>query len=245
MTFFRKQDDASQIGRGVVALHLTVNHPLMIQYAPFVTNNRKQAGTLLANKFLHLKDEDTVVIAVPYGGAVVGYHLASALSLPFEVLPCERIDDPGDRRRSIGSISPDDVIIHDDGHDIPRDYLYRQIMINQNALKLKKLFYNGLRPPSKIAGATVILVGDVVGDADSLLACLRTVRNQKASKIIVAATVVTPEAFAQLSACSDEVVLLRIESDVRIENVYEEQSCVKDEDVKELVIQAMLGRSKG
>jgi putative phosphoribosyl transferase len=217
-----------------------INDENMITNQSFTLRNRKQAGMLLAEKLINFKNSDAIVVGVPYGGAMVGYHLAEKLNLAFDVVGCKIISHPADTRKTIGSISSDQVVIHDEAYDIPRDYIYHQIVCSQNALKEQQAFYhNGKHDVLVVKNAAVILTGDMVKSADALIASVRTLRSQNPKKIILAASLVTPEALRQLSIEVDEIVSLAIEEDVQPGGIYEENSALRDEDIRGLLLRSL------
>jgi putative phosphoribosyl transferase len=200
----------------------------------FSVHNREHAGLLLAEKLRRFKGPKTVVIGASRGGTLIGYHLARALRLPFSVVPCKKINHPANAEKTIGSVSENEVIIHEGAHDIPREYIYRQIVRNQNALKAQQALYKSNHAYPSAKNKTVIIVGDVLNSADAVLASLRTIKKQKPEKIIVAVPSATPEGIARLLRDADEVVVLKVENNVQQENFYEEHSLIKDEEIKEL-----------
>ena len=208
----------------------------MVLNQSFTIPDRKQAALLLAQKIIQNRNSDAIVFGIPYGGAVIGYQLAKKMKLSFDVIACRPIPDPADERRTIGSVSIDEVVIHDEGYDIPRDYVYHQIMRRQNALKAQQALYRSARPAEvTIRNKEVIVAGDIVKSADSLLAAIRTLRKRKPSKIIVAAPVLTPEAMARLSDEVDDIVFLFMETSIPSGSFYEEAAIIGDEDVKDLL----------
>lgn len=207
----------------------------MILNQPFTIHDRKQAALLLAQKMIRNRNSDALIFGVPYGGAVVGYHLAKKLNLGFDVLACRPIPHPADQRRTIGSVSVDQVV-HDEGYDIPRGYIYHQIMRSQNILDAQQAFYQSARPAEvAVRNKEVIVAGDIVKSADSLLAVIRALRKRKPNKIIVAASAMSPEAMVRLSAEVDEIVCLFTEDSTPSGGFYEEATIIHDEDVKDLL----------
>jgi predicted phosphoribosyltransferase len=202
-------------------------------------NNRAHAGLLLAEKLRRFKDSKTVVIGVSRGGALIGYHLARVLHLPFDVVPCKKINHPANANKSIGSISASEVIIHEDARDIPREYIHRQIVLNQNALKAQQALYKSNQAQGSVENKTVIMVGDVLNSVDAVLAGLRSIKKQRPEKIIIALPAATPEVISRLLREADDVVVLMVENNVQKENFYEEYSLASDEEVKELITNAM------
>jgi predicted phosphoribosyltransferase len=208
----------------------------------FSVQDREHAGLLLAEKLRRFKDTRTIVIGASRGGAFIGYHLARVLHLPFSFVPCKKITHPANSRRTIGSVSEDEVIIHEEAHDIPKEYIYRQIVRNQNALKAQQSLYKSNRScdiSHIIKDKIVILVGDVLSSADAVLASIKTIKKQNPEKIIVAVPAAAQDRIVRLLRVADEVAVLKVENNVQQENFYEEHSLIKDEDVMELVIRTV------
>lgn len=208
----------------------------MVLNQALVIRDRRQAGWLLADALMHFRNSNAVVIGIPYGGAVVGYHLAKRLNLSFDVIACKAILHPADERKTIGSVTADQAVIHDDAYDIPRDYVYHQIVLRQNALRSQQAFYHSAKTEIiSIADAKVIVVGDIVKSADSLIASIRTLYHQKPKELILAASLVTPDVARQLASEVDEIVSLFTEDDVPPGGFYEEDAIIRDEDIRDLV----------
>ena len=65
-----------------------------------IFKNRADAGAQLAQKLIHLKDLDCiVVIGLPRGGVVIAAEVASALHAPLEVIICRKIGAPENEER--------------------------------------------------------------------------------------------------------------------------------------------------
>jgi predicted phosphoribosyltransferase len=205
----------------------------------FTVHNREHAGLLLAEKLGRFKDSQAIVIGVSHGGALIGYHLAKVLHLPFDVVPCKKINHPANAKKTIGSISMSEIIIHEDSRDIPREYISRQIVMSQNAIKAQHAIYKANHIQWSVNNKIVIIVGDVLNSADAVLASVRSIKKHKPEEIIVAVPAATPEVVNQLSHEADDLVVLTVENQVQKENFYEEYSLTSDEEVKELIIKAM------
>lgn len=173
--------------------------------------DREHAGYLLANKLEAYRNTDAIVVGIPTGGVAVGAAIAETLFLPLAVLPCRKIPDPIDSTRTIGSISADEVFLGHCSHTIPQDYIYHQIALLRNALRHDKHRY-GDKVSTSFLCETVILVDDVLLSSEAILACLRTIRKQRQLKIVVAVPIVSVEAARIVSAETDDIVFLQIDT---------------------------------
>ena len=174
--------------------------------------DRAHAGYLLANKLEAYRNTDAIVVGIPTGGVAVGAAIAGTLFLPLGVLPCRKIPHPVDSTRTIGSISADDVFLGHCSHTIPQDYISHQIALLRDALKHDKHRYCSDEVSTSFLHKTVILVDDVLLSGDAILACIRSLRKQIPLKIVVAVPIVSAEAARIVSAETDDIVFLQMET---------------------------------
>jgi putative phosphoribosyl transferase len=197
--------------------------------------DRTQAGQLLCEKLKSYKDTNAVVVAVPHGGVPVAYPIAQLLNLPLNVIPCKKIRHPANKTKSIGSVSLDEAIVHEQGHDIPQDYIARQIQDQFRLLKeQKEEFSKNLSTHTK--GKIVILVDDRLKTGDTLLASIRSLRKQRPEKIVVAVPVVTLEGVQHIQQEVDDIVYLEMSPDVTsVIKYFEDLPIVEPDETIELL----------
>jgi putative phosphoribosyl transferase len=202
--------------------------------------DREQAGRLLSIKLLEYKNTNTVVVGIPTGGVCVASVISDSLGLPLEVMPCRTIKHPADNRKNIGSVSQDEVIIHDVSYDIPQEYIHHQTMQLQNEINSEKNYYYGDIQPISLNYKTVILVDDVLQSIDTMIACLKSIKKQKPFRIVIAVPVIYPKAARMLNSEADDVVFLFMNSGKDSGSEY----FVKFPDVKKNTIRDFLNKSK-
>lgn len=216
---------------------MTLNHALSAR-------SRKEAGLCLAKKLCRFENSNSVVVAVSKGAAVVGYYIASELGLPLEVITCKEIIHPGDATKTIGSISADVILLDAEIYDIPRDYIYHQIVLGQNAMRHQQSFYNSNREALRLNGKAIILVSDVLKSSDALKATLQTLWNRKPREITIAAALASSAALYDLSDQVNEIEVLDIDSNTG-EHFWEDYVPLKDEEVRNLISKSMNEFSPG
>lgn len=207
---------------------MTLNHALS-------TRSRKEAGVLLAEKLGRHRNSNGIVVAVSKGAAEVGYYLASELRLPLEVVICKEITHPGDTKKTIGSISADVVLLNEGTYDIPQDYIYHQIVLGQSAMRHQQSFYNSNREALNLKGKTIILVIDVLRSSDSLKATLQTIWNRRPREIKIAVAVASPAALQDLSDQVNEIQVLAVDANAKLERLYEDYVPLNDEEIRNLI----------
>lgn len=208
----------------------------MTRSQSFAVKNRKEAALLLADKLCYLKNSNAIVVGASHVGAVLGYHLAKALHLAFDVAPCKKLGYPGNQKRTMGSISADEVIIHEEAHDIPRDYIYHQIILNQNVIKAQQAFFSGARKPLSVQRKSVVIVDDLLTSSDSVMALINSIHKQRPAEIIVVASGATREVVSNLSPVVTHVEVLRVNDMVTHGGFYQENTIIDDEVVRDLIL---------
>jgi putative phosphoribosyl transferase len=198
--------------------------------------DRAEAGYQLSQLLTEYKNSNGVVVGIPNGGVPVAAAIAEALSLPLEVMPCKTIKHPADAKENIGSVSVDDVFVHDCSHSIPQDYIYHQIVLLRNAISYARRNYYGLFKPQSLQYRPVILVDDFLTKSDKMMACLRSIRKQNPIKIVVAVPIVATEAARVVAAEADDIRFLKMEtSPGRADSYFADFSKVDEDTVRWLL----------
>ena len=184
---------------------MTVNQPCAI-------SSSDEAAFLLADKLSYLRDSDSIVIGVSSDSLAVSYNVAQLLNLPFDLRPCRAVKHPGVPGRTIGSVGEDEVLISEKLADIPRNYIYHQIILIRNALKAQETKFAQRSNRPTVEGKTVIIVTNVLITPDSVMATISAVRKQNPKEIIIAAVAGTPNAMARLLASAEDVMVLNVDN---------------------------------
>jgi predicted phosphoribosyltransferase len=188
-----------------------VNVP-QVSSQPF--RDRAEAGDLLAARLSGLADrDDVIVLALPRGGVPVGYEVANALRVAFDVFVVRKLGVPGHEELAMGAIASGGVrlVNHDvvDPLGIPPAVLDQAARREQVELERRERLYRGSRPLTPLANKTVVLVDDGLATGSTMRAAVTAVRQQQPARIIVAVPVGAPPTCRELAAEADEVVCLR------------------------------------
>src|SRR5262249_49264958 len=130
--------------------------------------NRGEAGRRLADKLLHLKGREPIVLALPRGGVAVGFEIARALDAPLDIVLVRKIGVPGQPELALGAVTDGgghETFIDRDlaaSLDVPDSYIDRESARQLEEIeRRRKLYYQG-RPPPEIAGRTAAIFPDGV-----------------------------------------------------------------------------------
>lgn len=127
--------------------------------------DRQQAGRRLAEKLIKFKgDKQTIILAIPRGGVVVGAQMAEILSVSMEAISVKKLGSPDNRELAIGAIASGGVKFIDWDLalrlGVEQDYLDREIA-DKSVEAVKRERQLGIKNlDKKIANAKVILLAD-------------------------------------------------------------------------------------
>jgi putative phosphoribosyl transferase len=173
--------------------------------------DRADAGEQLAKALLDHATGDSVVLAIPRGGVIVGGAVARALGAPLDVVVPRKIGAPGNPELGIGAIAPGVRVLD------PRlirtlrvtpQYLEREIAAQEREIERRERAYRRGRPPVEVKGKVAIVVDDGIATGSTAAAALRWARAQGASKVILAVPVAPMQALRRLAGEADEIVVL-------------------------------------
>jgi predicted phosphoribosyltransferase len=207
----------------------------MVLTANKILTDRQHAAYLLAERLLRYRNSAGIVVGIGPGGALVGHTLARALNLPFELTVCRKITHPADPARTIGSISEDQVVMHDYNYDIPQDFLARHISRLQQEMKNDYKVLSAERPKPLFKDKIVILSSDLLATSDTIMAAIKSIALQKPSQVIVAVPIIDSRAATKIAKHVDDLVFLHMESRNLVgRDFYENFPRVEPEEVKKL-----------
>jgi putative phosphoribosyl transferase len=168
--------------------------------------DRHSAGVRLAAKLAHEQLQNPIVVAIPHGGVEVGAAIAASLNIPLEVMPCRKISDPSNQEINIGSVSRNETVLHDCPRSVPQDYLYFRGVQLRSEIDSESRFYHEETEPTNLHYRTVVLVDDFLTSSDTMIACLREIREQQPLRIIVAVPFVQSEAARIIQSEADSMI---------------------------------------
>ncbi|HYU57319.1 MAG TPA: phosphoribosyltransferase family protein [Actinomycetota bacterium] len=204
--------------------------------------DRRAAGQRLGERLLGLREEETVVLAIPRGGVEVGAEVARALGAPLDVVIPRKVRAPQNPELAIGAVAPGVRVLDERLLTILRvdpEYLDREIATEEAEIARRTEAYRQGRPPVSVARKVAIVVDDGIATGSTAAAAVRWTRAQGAARTILAVPVAPAEAVARLRAEVDEVVVLETpEPFYAVGQWYEEFPQLEDDEVVRLLAEA-------
>jgi len=172
--------------------------------------DREQAGRQLAEKLQKYKGKDTLILAIPRGGLVIGFALAKALGAPLDIIVTKKIGYPGDPEYAIGAVGPNKAVIvnEDAAKDVPKDYIDEQVKEISVAINEKYRKYKGKVEIPNLKDKIVILTDDGVATGSTIKVSIELIKQQQPKKIVVAIPVGPPETIHEIAQQVDEIICL-------------------------------------
>lgn len=179
-----------------------------------IYKNRQQAGQKLAEKLNEFKGQkDTIILALPRGGVVTAFEIAKELNLPLDLVVPRKIGAPENEEYAIGAITETgEGIFNQEAIDslrIPKSYLDNKIVEEKKEAQRRLKKYRQDRPPLNLENKIVIIIDDGIATGLTMQAAIKSVKEKKARKIIVAVPVSAKDSIIAIEKEVDKIICLQ------------------------------------
>src|SRR5579885_3365315 len=173
--------------------------------------DRADAGERLAQVLRAFKGKDTVVLALPRGGVVLGAIVAEKLRAPLGTVLVRKISHPYSPEYAIGAVVDDrePVLNRDEALTVSETWLQNNIEEAQalNRRRAATYLQDKFQVPA-INGKIVIIIDDGMATGLTMQAAAFAVRAERPKRIIVAVPVASLESVGVLEPLVDDLVIL-------------------------------------
>jgi len=174
--------------------------------------DRREAGEQLAAALQAYRERHPSVLAIPRGGVIVGYAVATALDAPLDVVVPRKLRAPGNPELAIGAVAHDRTVYVDESLaaalHVGSDYLREEIE-HQTAEVLRRMhLYRGDRQPPDLSGRTAVVVDDGMATGATMIAALRAVRAARPAWVVAGVPVAPPDSVERLRGEANDIVCL-------------------------------------
>ena len=172
--------------------------------------DRSDAGRRLADRMLHLRGADVVVLGLPRGGVPVAAEVARALGAPLDVILVRKLGVPVQPELGMGAIGEGGIriinsevvaIAHVTDAEIAAVEKRERAELDRRARR-----FRGDRRRTPLAGRTAIIIDDGIATGSTARAACQVARAQGAVRVVLAVPVAPPSARSALAADADEVI---------------------------------------
>jgi predicted phosphoribosyltransferase len=208
--------------------------------------DRRHAGDALAEGLERYRGCNALVLGLPRGGVVVAAQVARWLDAELDVVVARKLGSPVSPELAIGAVTAnggrflnEDVIA---ALGVSEAYIEGVTAVQRAEAQRREADLRGARPAPSIAGRVVILVDDGLATGATMRAAIRSVRQHRPRRLVVAVPVGSVEACTALRDEADEVVCLSAPQDFgAVGRFYGEFWQTEDAEVRELLAEAARG----
>ena len=218
-----------------------------------IFENRTEAGKQLAEKLISYRLQNPIVIALPRGGVPVAKPISDLLHAKLDIMISKKIGAPFNPELAIGAVtSGGDYVIApyylDIINEMPLekkwDYIQNQIVYLIKDCQEKEKKYCGSRSgrfeTCHYMGHDVIIVDDGIATGMTAMAAIKSIKKQNPKNLIIAAPVISHEAFEDLKEQVNKIEFLKIpESFIAVGVHYLSFEQVGDEEIKNMLDQSL------
>src|SRR6516164_6508239 len=214
--------------------------------------DRGEAGRRLADKLLHFKDRQPVVLALPRGGVAVGFEIAHALDAPLDIVLVRKIGVPWQPEFALGAVTDGaryETFIDRNlaaSLDIPVSYIEEETSRQLKEIERRRKAYCEGRPALEIAGHSAIVVDDGIATGATMRVALQAVRRHGPARLVLAVPLSPPDTLTALREEVDEAVCLEIPAELgAVGYHYRDFHQMRDAEVTELLARAPRATASG
>ena len=202
--------------------------------------DRADAGRQLARRLAAFAADRPVIVALPRGGAVVGYEIAHALDAPLDVLVARKLGAPKHPEFGVGAIAPGGMLIVDPQAvsftGMTDEDLERVTRKERDEMRRRERLYREDRPALDVKGRLVILVDDGIATGVTVRVAIMALRALGARRVILAVGVCSREAAAAIGPTVDDLVAIVIPEELSaVGPYYDDFDQVTDDQVIDLL----------
>ncbi len=202
--------------------------------------NREDAGRQLAQRLKDRPLHDSLVLAIPRGGVVIGAVLAEALDAELDVVLSRKLRASMQPELAIGAIAEDGQIhlnpYAEAEYGQTEDYLDEETQYQLAEIDRRKKLIRSIRPRASVTGRSILVTDDGIATGSTMIAALQTVNAQQPREVIVAVPVAAPTRLEEVCRwCDDAVCLICTEDFWAVGSFYADFHAVEDEEMLALL----------
>lgn len=205
--------------------------------------DRPDAGRQLADRLVHLRGTDAVVLGLPWGGVPVAFEVARRLGAPLDVLVVRKFAVPHEPHLVLGAVGEGGVLVLNDevvaAAGLDRVAVAEMENDERTKLERRAARFHDHRPRMDLAGRTAVVVDDGMVTGATARAACQVARAHGAARVVLAVPACPPPTAELLRRDVDELVVLETpEEFFAVGQVYAGFRPVRDDEIMELLQRA-------
>ncbi len=211
---------------------------MILSHQPnYLFRDRFDAGGQLADRLTKYQDQPAVVFAIPRGGIPVALQVAHILDADLDMVIVRKIPVPDEPEAGYGAITEDGTLVLNElmvkSLRLTLPEIESQADAVRQEIRRRSMLYRRKLSPSAVKGRVAIVIDDGLASGYTMLAAIESLRNRKASCVIVAVPVASGSAFDLVRPRADDLVTVMVSrtSWFAVASFYQHWSDLTDKDV--------------
>jgi putative phosphoribosyl transferase len=179
-----------------------------------VFRDREEAGRMLGRNLGSYLGSNGLILAIPSGGLPVAGELARTISLPLDLIIVRKLQIPFEPEAGFGALGPEGEVIFNESLlgqlRLSTEQVDEAIRGTLDVIQERNRLFRAGRIFPDIADRIVILVDDGLASGYTMLAAIRSVKEKRAGKIVVAVPTGSSRTVEMLLPKVDELVCLNV-----------------------------------
>ncbi len=178
--------------------------------------DRFDAGRFLADALQDYAEKDVVVLAVPAGGVPIGFTVAARLGVALDVVVVRKVQIPWSTEAGFGAVAWDGRVVLDESLvkwlGLSEEDVEEAVAATKRNVQERLRKFRGGKELPILADKTVIFIDDGLASGFTMLVAVRSVRECKPKRVVVAVPTASLGAIELLTPEADEIVCLNVRS---------------------------------
>lgn len=204
--------------------------------------NREDAARKLVDVLPidNMRLEEWTVIAVSNGGYAIAKIIARELNAKLDIMFNEKIYAPNNEECEIAVVTElEEVLIHEElvkSFDIDLNYIYsKSKIIYEDILKPKIASFRAGLKLDNLEGKNILIVDEDINIGLVMMACIKTIINQKVKSISVATPILSTASIPAIDSITDDLYYIKsLDHFVEANHYYEELEDISMEDLERI-----------
>lgn len=202
--------------------------------------NREEAGKLLAVKLEKYQDNQSIVLAIPKGGVVVGIPVSRFLGCEFSLIIVRKLGYLNHPETDFGAVGEDGTLYlsYKAKGRLTKQEIETVMKREEQKIHKRLIKFRKVTSFPSLESRTVILADDGIATDSKIFAAIKMIKKQRPEKIIVAAPVIAFDIYEKIIRKVDDVVALSVSEDsFAMSEIYNDFREVSDEKMDRLLKQ--------
>jgi predicted phosphoribosyltransferase len=180
----------------------------------WVFRDRTDAGRRLVPFLTKWAAQEAIVLAIPSGGVPVGLEVATAMSLPFDLVIARKIPIPGNPEAGFGAVTLDGNVFLNESMvqtlGLTPSQIEASVGVVRKQIGTRNRMFRQDRPPPSVRGRAAILIDDGLASGYTMLASINSIKRANAKEIVVAVPTAPNHSVQKIAPFVDQLVCLNI-----------------------------------